>query len=438
MTTTLAPEPKTNTPTSSPAPATPADLEPAARIPAGPDAQEVTPLAPRTQAGPPALLVEHVTKRFKVDRKKPPVLAINDVSLRLERGDDPRDPGRQRLRQVDPHPPRVAAAHPRHGPGRGLRPRPGARRVAVKRLINRVSVDAAFFKKLSPMENLLFAARLYGLDAKAASGRRNRRSSPGWASRENRLGRPVEQMSRGMQQKVAIARALLTSPTLLLLDEPTTGLDPRSKLDVQAYIEEVSATHEATIVLTTHDLAEAERLCSRITILDRGRVVAEDTPDGLKRMVAEGPRATADPRGRVHDLHRPVPRRGRRGGRVRRRLTTAPPTPPAARPQERRWAHDSNVVQSSAPPNGTDMQTSIRAAQVGAAPNRSSARPSAPRWLPPRPAPERRPSAPVGRRLIRLGDRVAGERDRCRGVAGVDPAAQRPGPGSSRTREATS
>jgi ABC-2 type transport system ATP-binding protein len=88
-------------------------------------------------------------------------------------------------------------------------------------------------------------------------------------------------MSRGMQQKVAIARALLTSPILLLLDEPTTGLDPRSKLDVQDFIEELRATHDTTIVLTTHDLAEAERLCDRITIIDGGRVVAEETPDGL-------------------------------------------------------------------------------------------------------------------------------------------------------------
>ena len=158
--------------------------------------------------------------------------------------------------------------------------------LAVKRLINRVSVDAAFFKKLSPIENLLFAARLYGLEAKSA-----KRQAAAILARlgisESRLGRPVEQMSRGMQQKVAIARALLTSPTLLLLDEPTTGLDPRSKLDVQAYIEEVNAAHDATIVLTTHDLAEAERLCTRITILDGGRVVAEDTPEGLKRLVAE-------------------------------------------------------------------------------------------------------------------------------------------------------
>ena len=84
-----------------------------------------------------------------------------------------------------------------------------------------------------------------------------------------------------MQQKVAIARALLTSPTLLLLDEPTTGLDPRSKLDVQEFVEEVRASHDTTIVLTTHDLAEAERLCDDITIIDGGRVVASDTPAGL-------------------------------------------------------------------------------------------------------------------------------------------------------------
>ena len=119
-----------------------------------------------------------------------------------------------------------------------------------------------------------------------------------------------------MQQKVAIARALLTSPTLLLLDEPTTGLDPRSKLDVQAFVEEVNAAHDATIVLTTHDLAEAERLCDRITILAGGRVVAEDTPEGLKRPGRRGPRPGADARGRLHDLHRPLPRRRRRGRRA--------------------------------------------------------------------------------------------------------------------------
>jgi len=285
MTTTLAPEPKTTTPTSSPLPAVSAGLEPAARIPDGPDA-EGTPLRPPVPAGPPALLVEHVTKRFNVHRRKPPVLAIDDVSLRLERGTihgilGANGSGKSTLI-------RLISGLLTLDEGRvevfGLDIERDE--LAVKRLINRVSVDAAFFKKLSPMENLLFAARLYGLDAGEAK-RQATRILARLGIAESRLGRPVEQMSRGMQQKVAIARALLTSPTLLLLDEPTTGLDPRSKLDVQAFVEEVNADHGATIVLTTHDLAEAERLCSRITILDGGRVVAEDTPEGLKRLVAE-------------------------------------------------------------------------------------------------------------------------------------------------------
>ena len=284
MTTTLAPEPKTTTPTSSPLPAT-ADTEPAARIPDGPDAEGTTPRT-RVPDGPPALLVEHVTKRFSVDRKKPPVLAIDDVSLRLERG-------------------AIHGILGANGSGKstlirlvsGLLTLDEGRvevfgkdierdELAVKRLINRVSVDAAFFKKLSPIENLLFAARLYGLEAKAAK-RQAAEILGRLGISESRLGRPVEQMSRGMQQKVAIARALLTSPTLLLLDEPTTGLDPRSKLDVQAFIEEVNQAHDATIVLTTHDLAEAERLCGRITILNDGRIVAEDTPPGLRAMAAQ-------------------------------------------------------------------------------------------------------------------------------------------------------
>jgi len=157
-----------------------------------------------------------------------------------------------------------------------------AEEMAVKRLINRVSVDAAFFKKLSPAENLSFAARLYGLDPKFAR-QEAVQIWPVSASARSGMNRPLEQMSRGMQQKVAIARALLTSPTLLLLDEPTTGLDPRSKLDVQTFIEELRADHDATIVLTTHDLAEADRLCGRIGILAGGRLTAEGTPNDSRR-----------------------------------------------------------------------------------------------------------------------------------------------------------
>jgi ABC-2 type transport system ATP-binding protein len=236
-------------------------------------------------AGPPALRMENVTKRFIVGRKRKPVVAINRVSLLLERGD-------------------IHGILGANGSGKSTLIRlvcglltldTGRVEVfghdivreenTVKRLINRVSVDAAFFKKLSPMENLSFAARLYGLDSRIARAEAIQILERLGIS-QKRVNRPIEQMSRGMQQKVAIARALLTSPALLLLDEPTTGLDPRSKLDVQTFIEELVATHDASIVLTTHDLAEAERLCQRISILNNGRVVAEAAPAELKEMVA--------------------------------------------------------------------------------------------------------------------------------------------------------
>jgi ABC-2 type transport system ATP-binding protein len=86
-----------------------------------------------------------------------------------------------------------------------------------------------------------------------------------------------------MQQKVAIARSLLSSPALLLLDEPTTGLDPRSKREVQTFVRELRDAHDTTILLTTHDMVEAEALCDRIAIIDGGKIVALDTPNNLKK-----------------------------------------------------------------------------------------------------------------------------------------------------------
>jgi ABC-2 type transport system ATP-binding protein len=151
----------------------------------------------------------------------------------------------------------------------------------VKQLINRVSVDAAFFKKLSPMENLMYAGRLYGLRTQETSERGLSILDQLGISRKVALN-PMEDMSRGMQQKVSIARALLTSPVLLLLDEPTTGLDPRSKKDVQQLVLTLREQHDATIVLTTHDMDEADRLCDRVAVLDRGRMIALDTPENLK------------------------------------------------------------------------------------------------------------------------------------------------------------
>jgi ABC-2 type transport system ATP-binding protein len=97
-----------------------------------------------------------------------------------------------------------------------------------------------------------------------------------------RRNESMENLSRGMQQKVALARALLTSPVLLLLDEPTTGLDPRSKQEVQTFIREIREAHDSTILLCTHDMKEAEDLADRIGLLDRGELLFLEPVEDVK------------------------------------------------------------------------------------------------------------------------------------------------------------
>jgi len=91
-----------------------------------------------------------------------------------------------------------------------------------------------------------------------------------------------------MKQKVAVSRALMSTPQLLLLDEPTTGLDPRSKLEVQKFLKEMRDEGETTILITTHDMDEAERICGRIAIIHEGEIVARGTAEELKDEVRDG------------------------------------------------------------------------------------------------------------------------------------------------------
>jgi ABC-2 type transport system ATP-binding protein len=153
---------------------------------------------------------------------------------------------------------------------------------AIRPLVNRVSVEASFFKKMSAAENLSYAARFYGMTPS-----RTKVDIPEILGKvgfpAERRNEAMEHLSRGMQQKVALARALLTSPVLLLLDEPTTGLDPRSKLEVQNFIRDMRTEHDTTILLCTHDLAEAESLAERIGILHGGELLALEPADQLKR-----------------------------------------------------------------------------------------------------------------------------------------------------------
>lgn len=159
--------------------------------------------------------------------------------------------------------------------------------LAVRSVVNRVSADPSFFRAMSALENLRFFGRVYGVahrsidrDAQEILGRLH--------LERDKFREPMTELSRGQQQKVAVARAFLTRPRLMLLDEPTTGLDPRSKRDVQGFVAEVRRNQGVSILLTTHDMDEAELLCDRIGFIAGGRLVAEGTPLELRKQVAAG------------------------------------------------------------------------------------------------------------------------------------------------------
>ncbi len=166
--------------------------------------------------------------------------------------------------------------------------------LSVRKHVNRVSVEAAFFKELSPWENMLYAARLYG---RGLGGTREKvvEILDKLGLPLDTLDQPMKQLSRGQQQKVAIARSFLTAPSLLLMDEPTTGLDPRSKKEVQSLLQMLRAEREVTVLLCTHDMDEAAALCDRVLMMDAGRVLADGSPDALcRRYAIDGKPATLE------------------------------------------------------------------------------------------------------------------------------------------------
>lgn len=156
--------------------------------------------------------------------------------------------------------------------------------LAVKRHINRVNVEASFFKVLTVYENILYAARLYGLSKVFLNDYLKRIIRDLDFSRRD-LDTKVENLSRGMQQKVAIMRSLLNTPNLLLLDEPTTGLDPISKKSVQDTILGIRKSNDITIILTSHDMEEIDTLCDRVLIINKGEIKAIGENSNLKQQV---------------------------------------------------------------------------------------------------------------------------------------------------------
>jgi ABC-2 type transport system ATP-binding protein len=194
--------------------------------------------------------------------------------------------------------------------------------VAVKQRIAVVPQWPNLDRQLRAMENLTFHAAYFGYGR--AERKRRAREVMALLGLEGRENDDVSKYSGGMAQRLIIARALMHRPQVLFLDEPTTGLDPQSRLFLWDRIEELRAAG-TTILLTTHDMVEADRLCDHIAIVDHGTIVAMDTPSGLRRLlpgtggvevVFKGPDGVADAVGELGEVEASGTADGRRDLRV--------------------------------------------------------------------------------------------------------------------------
>ncbi len=176
-----------------------------------------------------------------------------------------------------------------------LRPTEGRARVAgydiiqqpseVRERIGLVAEKLILYDRLTALENLYFFGNINHLPKKDI-----RERSDVWLKRLDMYewkDKLAGTFSTGMKQRVNIARALLTQPSIMFLDEPTLGLDPQTTRSIRQFIKEL-ADADITVILTTHIMAEAEALCDRISIIDHGEIVALDTAPNLKRMLTSG------------------------------------------------------------------------------------------------------------------------------------------------------
>jgi ABC-2 type transport system ATP-binding protein len=231
----------------------------------------------------PAVVLDNVTRRFRATRaaQRDEVLALDRVSLVVESGDvfgllGPNGAGKTTLLRLAstllvPSAGRVVVL----GYDVARQPEPIRRRIGAV-----LGGERSVYWRLTARENLLYAGALHDLPAAAARERAAQLlTMVGLADRADDL---VERYSTGMRQRLALARALVHNPALLILDEPTAGLDPQSAAAMRTMLEALGRDRDRTIVVATHNLVDAERLCRTVAIIDRGRLLAAGAPSALK------------------------------------------------------------------------------------------------------------------------------------------------------------
>ena len=162
---------------------------------------------------------------------------------------------------------------------------------AVRRIIGVCPQELALYAEMSAMDNLVFFGRMVGLESKEARAQAS--ANLELMGLIDRARGKVDKFSGGMKRRVNLAIALMGHPRLLFLDEPTVGIDPQSRNMIYETIEGLR-DKGMTILYTTHYMDEADRLCSRVAIMDGGRIVALDTPRGLKSMIGPPEQVTLE------------------------------------------------------------------------------------------------------------------------------------------------
>ncbi|WP_222919750.1 ATP-binding cassette domain-containing protein [Natrinema sp. SYSU A 869] len=221
-----------------------------------------------------AIHIDGITREFDG------VTAVDDLSFAVERGElfgllGPNGAGKSTLINmlVTLLPPTAGTAIVN---GHDIRSEKGA----VRSSLGIVFQEPALDEELTGAENLAFHARLYGQDRVERAARIDEVLELVGLSAER--DDPVGTYSDGMKRRLEIGRGLLHEPAILFLDEPTVGLDARTRRDMWEYIEQLNETAGVSIVLTTHYIEEAEHLCDRVAIIDDGDIVAMDSPAALK------------------------------------------------------------------------------------------------------------------------------------------------------------
>jgi ABC-2 type transport system ATP-binding protein len=215
-------------------------------------------------------------KTDKLTRRFGEITAVNDLNLEVEKGEvfgflGPNGAGKTTtIRML------TALIAPTSGTAQVAQLELGRDNRDIRRRVGVLTETPGLYKRLSALDNLLFFARLYGVPSPEKQAERYLRLFELWDRRDHLAG----SFSKGMRQKLAIARALLHEPQILFLDEPTAGLDPEAAKVVRDLIETLR-TDERTIFLCTHNLDEADRLCDRVALF-KTRLVAVGEPQELK------------------------------------------------------------------------------------------------------------------------------------------------------------